>query len=129
LSPYEKYLQERIIRVDPAHGKLEAKFHAFLEGQGFRDLTRNVSGIDVAFTCPTRGAIIAELKPTKDGETRFAVRTAVGQILEYRHFVRPEAKPLIVLGSPPSTDDLSFLRTLGIACGWLADDKFDFAWV
>ncbi|NKM69371.1 hypothetical protein [Rhizobium laguerreae] len=129
MSAYKRYLRERIINIDPAHAELERKFRTFLAREGMRDLEKNSKGIDAAFTCPTRGAIIAELKPTKDGETRFAVRMAVGQILEYRHFVRPEAKPLIVLGSPPSTDDLSFLRTLDIACGWPSDDKFDFAWV
>ncbi|MFA1624617.1 hypothetical protein ACDY96_17865 [Rhizobium mongolense] len=129
MSPYEKYLRERIIRVDPAHGKLEQKFHAFLVSEGMTDLEKNSAGIDAAFTCPKRGRFIAELKPTKDGETRFAVRSAVGQILEYRHFLRPEAKPLIILGSAPTKDDLSFLRTLGIACGWLSDGRFDFVWL
>lgn len=129
MTPYEKYLEARIIRVDPAHGKLEQKFHAFLQNEGMIKLTKNINGIDVAFRCPERGDFIAELKPTKDGETRFAVRIAVGQILEYRHFYRPKAKPLIVLGSAPTTGDLSFLKTLGIACGWLSNDKFEFAWI
>lgn len=129
VDPYYRYIRERLISVDPAHGLMEKQFHNYLRQIGVKDLKTNQAGIDALFTHPRGDLCLAELKPTHEGETRFAIRMAVGQVLEYRHFVQPGSQPLIVTTSKPSEGERRFLRDLKIACSWMdSNGGFQFEW-
>lgn len=97
--------------------------------------TRNATEIQVGhFTDlilghPEKGLCIAELKPAKKGETKYAIRFAVGQVLEYRHFVAADAAMLVILGAKPNEAELDYLRAIGISCAWkIRQDTFEFSW-
>jgi hypothetical protein len=127
-KPYTRYLAERVITVNAEHGVLESEFHEYLTKIGATGISRNVAGIDISFRHPTAGDVIAELKPASRGETRFALRIAIGQVLEYRHFIKSHAHPMIVLGSKPLPKEVEFVTALGISCAWKAGQSFGLEW-
>ncbi|MES5097825.1 hypothetical protein ABUK73_06310 [Agrobacterium sp. BA1120] len=127
-KPYVRYLKEMAISVNALHGQLENEFCEYLVSKGATGVERNQSGMDVCFVDPQHGKIVAELKPASEGETKFAIRIAIGQVLEYRHFNRRDSHPIIVLGSKPRPKELEFVISLGISCGWKANDTFTIKW-
>lgn len=128
-DPYTRYILARTVRVDPQHSKLEKSFHAALDRSGATDLRPNVKGADLIFRHPEKGPCIADLKPAKEGETKYAIRFAVGQVLEYRHFIAADAAMLVVLGAKPNEAELDYLRAIGISCAWeIRKDTFEFSW-
>jgi hypothetical protein len=127
-KPYKKYLKERVVTVNALHGVLEKEFASYLSSIKATDIRRNVGGIDACFTLAKVGPVIAELKPASKDETRFALRIAIGQVLEYQYFLRPDAKPLIVLGYKPTPKEIKFAGSLGISCAWKTANSFEIAW-
>lgn len=128
-DPYTRYILARTVRVDPQHDKLEKSFHTALVRLGATELRPNVQGADLIFRHPGKGLCIAELKPAKEGETKYAIRFAVGQVLEYRHFVAAGAAMLVILGAKPNEAELDYLRAIGISCAWeIRKDTFEFSW-
>ncbi len=96
---YTRYIQKKEIRVTPEHHLLEKAFLAFLRTINATAISQNKNAVDVRFDLSSYGHIIAELKPAAPGLTKYPIRFAVGQVLEYRHFQSPNARPLIVLGA------------------------------
>ncbi|OWK22180.1 hypothetical protein AJ88_15700 [Mesorhizobium amorphae CCBAU 01583] len=116
------------IRVNPQHNRLEKAFAAFLSTVGALEIKGNVEAIDIRFNFPGHGNIIAELKPAEPGQTKYPIRFAVGQILEYRHFKCPDTHPMIVLGAEPRDSEIAFCHSLGISVAWKSADSFELRW-
>lgn len=127
-DPYTRYLRMKEIRVTPEHHLLEKAFLAFLETLGATAIVQNKNAIDVRFDLATRGHVIAELKPAVAGHTKYPIRFAVGQVLEYRHFQSPNAHPLVVLGAKPKPEEIKFCRSLGISLAWKTTEAFVIQW-
>ncbi|MBE0530532.1 MAG: hypothetical protein IH626_06850 [Rhodospirillales bacterium] len=127
-EPYLRYLNERVIKVDPKHADLEARFHAYLGSIGVCDILPNQDRIDLRFDHPEKGPVIAELKPAEPGETKYAIRFAIGQVLEYRHALHSKAMPMIILGAKPSDSERDFVGSLGIALAWPDRKSFKLDW-
>jgi hypothetical protein len=103
--------------VEPLHGRLQSRFVRFLSEQGIQ-ATHDAQGyIDVLYERNGQ-TVIAEVKPTENVDTRYAIRAAVGQLLEYRFIMgNPDARLEVVLGSEPEPAEKAFLVSLGM---WLA---------
>ncbi|UCI05209.1 hypothetical protein [Mesorhizobium sp. B1-1-8] len=127
-DPYTRYIQEKEIRVTPEHHLLEKAFLVFLRTLEATAIAQNKNAIDVRFELKTRGHIIAELKPAVAGQTKYPIRFAVGQVLEYRHFQTPNAHPLIVLGTKPKPEEIKFCQSLGISVAWKTTTSFVVQW-
>ena len=127
-DPYKRYIQDREISVTPHHHFLEMEFLDYLQKEGAQSITRNEKAIDMHFEFSPHGHVVAELKPAVDGETKYPIRFAIGQVLEYRHFQFPKAKPLIVLGAEPKMKEIEFCHSLGINLAWKTESSFSFAW-
>jgi hypothetical protein len=77
---------------------------------------------------------IAEFKIAYDGNTKAAVREALGQILEYNHYPgrNPAKAWFLVLDQKPCDDDRSFVESLRtnwrcpIYLGWQEESGFSF---
>jgi hypothetical protein len=128
-DPYMRYIQAKEIRVTPEHHLLEKAFLAFLVTLKATAIIQNKNAIDVSFDLKTRGHVIAELKPAEAGQTKYPIRFAVGQVLEYRHFQTPDAHPLIVLGAKPKPEEIKFCKSLGISVAWKTIRGFAVQWV
>ncbi|WP_162419764.1 hypothetical protein [Microvirga brassicacearum] len=117
---------------------------AFLPELNATAISPNSNAIDIRFNTPNHGDVIAELKPAVAGQTKYPIRFAVGQVLEYRHFQCPKAHPLIVLGAKPKAEEIEFCHAIGISVAWRhrtrsssdggvngqqSDERDDFRWM
>lgn len=68
--------------------------------------------------------VFAELKPTEVVPPRFAIRVAVGQLLEHRHRLNAKAKLIVVISTKPEEDDVSFVKSLGMGLSYWSGTKF-----
>lgn len=125
---YTRYIQKTEIRVTPEHHLLETAFLEFLRTQNATAISQNKRAIDVCFNLSSRGHIIAELKPADPGQTKYPIRFAVGQVLEYRYFQSPHAHPLVVLGAEPKNEEIEFCHSLGISVAWKTATSFILRW-
>lgn len=98
--------------AEPLHARLQAKYVKFLiqenispqENKNYVDITYNSNG----------ATVFAEVKPTDNIDTKYAIRAGIGQILEYRHYLSKKANLEIVLGSKPKKEEIKFVASLGI---------------
>lgn len=127
-DPYKRYIEDQEINVTPRHHLLETQFLKFLQRKGARSIICNEKAIDMHFEFSPHGHVVAELKPAEEGETKYPIRFAIGQVLEYCHFQFPKAKPLIVLGAEPKMKEIEFCHSLGINLAWKTESSFSFAW-
>lgn len=70
------------------------------------------------------GVVFAELKPTEIVPPRFAIRMAVGQLLEHRHRLNAKAKLVVVISTKPEASDVAFVTSLGIGLSYWSGSTF-----
>lgn len=111
ISAYQ-YWVEGNRNVEPHHALLQAKFVNHLTSNNL-SYQENVNYIDVKYQLNGIDVFV-EIKPTDKIQTKYAIRIAIGQILEYRYRINNQAILEIVLGSRPSNEEISFVNSLGI---------------
>ncbi len=120
-DPYVRYVQRQEITVTPRHHELQKLFKAHMETKGALKIRADQAGVDIQFRLDGHGHVLAEIKPCDKSDTRYAVRTAMGQLLDYqqRHTVK-SAELLVVLEAKPSDEDIDLALTngFGIAFKW-----------
>lgn len=126
-AAYMRYIKAMEVKVSPKHDRLQKAFVRFLKSVGAKKVREDKEYIDVQFSRDGKD-FIAEVKPSEDSATKYAIRSAVGQVLEYRFAKNQSAIPLIVLSSKPSSqDEIEFVKSLGIGVCWpkTNSDRFD----
>jgi len=119
-----EYWVEGKRNVEPLHAKLQAKFVQFLETQSIES-QENINCIDVQYN-QNGQVVFAEIKPTDNIETRYAIRCAVGQLLEYQFKYNRDAKLEIVLGRKPTEDEEKFVSSLGMLLSYYSGKDNNF---
>jgi hypothetical protein len=101
--------------IVPRHKKLCNDFIGWLDDTGRKVLGREKNRVDVEFKDGSNFCR-AELKTCYGITPRFALREALGQLLEYNYYGwRTTAdRWFIVLDLPPSEHDLEYVRTLSM---------------
>lgn len=127
---YMRYLKKYEGKVHPRHHILQRKFTEFLTSQNsdttfpttYRDDLRYQSGDDPP--------VMVEVKPTDTMNLRFAIRTAIGQLLDYRQSVQWKGHQLIVVGDEVlNADDLELAFANGFGLAWPDENVgFQFRW-
>lgn len=107
-----QYWVEGKRNVEPLHAKLQAKYVKYLNQNGLSYI-ENKNYVDVQYQYENQ-IIFSEIKPTENVETKYAIRAAIGQLLEYRFKLNPIARLEIVLGSKPTQEELNFILSLGM---------------
>ncbi len=109
-------------QYEPLHHELQARYVSFLKAQKFA-VTENQDYVDVRYA--DQGTIVfAELKPTEVVPPRFAIRVAVGQLLEHRHRLDANAKLIMVISTKPDQDEVSFVKSLGMGLSYWSGTTF-----
>ena len=115
-SENEYYVEFRtyIRKVKNLHNKLEKSFEKFLEEKDIR-FDANEGYIDFSLTIDNE-KYICELKPTQDvKDLKIALRTAIGQLIEYNYYYKKsKAKMIFVANHKPTPTQIGFLGKLGI---------------
>lgn len=122
---YLKYIRSQIMKVRAFHTELQRDFCSSANDLGFR--SSPVPGyrlVDLVGQHRDRGKTFIEVKPAAtESDARFAVRLALGQLLEYCWLEKQEnnneiTSRLIVLGCKPAEDVIAFAKSLNVGCAW-----------
>lgn len=129
-SAYSRYVREYEAIVNPRHNELQNRFKACLKKlfpdgvfpQSFRD--------DLRYIDDKGEDVMAEIKPTEPATVRFAIRAAIGQLLDYRQHQCWTGKQLIVVETEvKNADDRALAFDNGFGLAWPNEsDGFTFAW-
>lgn len=126
---YTRYAQAYEAFVSPRHAHLQDRFEAFLASTNPTvHVTPNLQGVDLRFQDNVRGLVLVEIKPCTDQDARYAIRTAMGQLMDYRQRVGGTPSLLIVIEVAPTEEDLSLATYNGFGLSYPLDDGFAVAW-
>lgn len=116
-DPYVQYVQAYEAWITPMHKNLQEKFERFLENNGATEVQPDVASVDLRYRDAQRGAVLVEVKPCERASARYAIRTAIGQLLDYRQRASGDESLLIVLEVKPDEEDrlLATSNDFGIA--------------
>lgn len=127
---YTRYVKRHEVQIGPRHNKLEKLFKDFL-----RRTIINVQFLptfcdDMRFADGKGENVMVEVKPTEASTIRFAIRTAMGQLLDYRQHQSWEGKQLIVLETEVTkADDKALALGNGFGLAWpLENGDFKVVW-
>nr|WP_287411908.1 hypothetical protein [Pseudodesulfovibrio sp.] len=105
--------------IHPYHANLQAKYVRHLKQAGFNP-KENKKHVDIQYHDKNGNLVYCEVKPTINVDSRYAIRFAVGQLLEYRFLHDNSAKLKIVINSKPAKKrELDFLKSLNIDIAYL----------
>jgi hypothetical protein len=125
---YSRYLQENEFQITPKHHHLQSAFEDFLGASGATGILPNLERVDLRYEDAEIGPVLVEVKPSDPATVRFAIRTAIGQLLDYRQKQAGDPKLLIVVGCKPSSQDLALANENGFGLAWRVDGGFETTW-
>lgn len=127
-SPYLRYVSQYEVTVNPKHSQLQNQFIQHLKSINIPQPKENKNYVDLQYKDPGRGLIFAEVKPCDVGNARFAIRTAIGQLLDYRHLSKKAASLLIVLDVVPKANHIDLALSNGFGIAHPDRSGFKFLW-
>lgn len=127
-DPVIRYMQEYELVVTPRHHILQEDFKAYLRDTGARAIKANVECVDLRFKHPERGSVLVEIKPTDPATVRYAVRTAIGQLLDYTQRAAGNPGLLIVVDDQPNDEDRQLALANGFGIAWRKKKSFNILW-
>lgn len=125
---YKRYMQENEIVVSPLHARLQGKFVKHLAEQPAADVRENIDRVDLRYRDSRRGPVLVEVKPTEPSTVRYAIRTAMGQLLDYRQHAQLNHALLIVVDDEPKDEDQKLALSNGFGLAWRSGQSFKYAW-
>lgn len=116
---YTKYIKQHEMQISPKHNELEKRFKTFLkqtiQGVQFLPAFRD----DMRYSDKQGNAVMVEIKPTETSTLRYAIRTAMGQLLDYRQQQCWKGMQLIVVETEVSkAEDRALALENGFGLGW-----------
>lgn len=127
-SAYIRYVAAYEARIAPRHTELQKKFADFLSKSGVKDIRPNVASVDVRYVNSDGGDVLAEVKPCDASNVRFAIRTAMGQLLDYSQRSKAKALLLIVIESKPAREDERLATCNGFGIAYPERASFKIIW-
>lgn len=127
---YRRYVREYEAEVHPLHDNLHKRFVAFLRKQHpkveFPPSVRD----DLRYAVRGKPQVMVEIKPANTATVRFAIRAAIGQLLDYRQHQGWKDRQMILVGAKVTrADDLSLALDNGFGLAWPVDgDCFEMRW-
>jgi hypothetical protein len=128
-DPYTRYVRTQEITVNPKHKKIQDCFADYIAANGGTAIVHDDDCVDIQFTLKDRGLVLAEVKPCNKSDARFAIRTAMGQLLDYQQ--RHQAKPinlLVVLEVKPTNDDIELALKNRFGVAYPRRNRFALEW-
>ncbi|MFJ6421740.1 MrcB family domain-containing protein [Streptomyces hydrogenans] len=115
-----------------SHEKLVEDFGRYVAGRGFTPITLRQHPKDLVLRQQEpsegqEGEWLVEAKIVRHGNPTVAVREALGQLFEYRHFLYAKQAPPFLVGlfSEEIGVYVSYLEENGIASVWRSDEGWD----
>jgi hypothetical protein len=128
-AAYQRYVTGYELEITPKHHELQKQFETWLAAAGADAIVSDKACVDLRFKLVERGTVLAEIKPCNDEDVRFAVRTALGQLLDYSQDVPGAPARLIVLGTKPTAQrDVSLATINGFGVAFPSANGFEIVW-
>lgn len=127
-DPYVRYVQAYEIEITPRHNELQARFETHLKKLGVGEMWPDVASVDLRYRDPNKGLVLAEVKPCDKGSVRYAIRTAIGQLFDYRQRTPEKASMLVVLDVKPNNTDKMLAISNGFAVAYPSQRGFQIVW-
>lgn len=119
-----RYMKEYEIIISPLHARLQGDFKAHFGRRRIHSVQENIACVDLRYRDPERGTVLVEVKPTEPS----TVRSAMGQLLDYRQRASGNPALLIVIDDAPSQEEIQLATSNGFGLSWRAGRGFDSAW-
>ena len=132
-TAYPRYTPAALRLISRMHAALSNNFKVWLQNTTGIHAQQEQQNIDATFeVCGKK--FLAEFKIAYLGNTKKAIREALGQILEYNHYPPNVSHDhwLLILDTVPCEEDRSFLSLLRkkvglpLTLGWKTDSAFEF---
>lgn len=125
---YRKYVEGYEAIIHPRHNVLQQQAMRWFKSHGATDVVADVGGVDFQYR-DSGGVVLVEVKPTEPGTTRFAIRTALGQLFDYRQRKNHNGRLLVVVEAPiDRVEDRELALTNGVGIAWPLAGKFEIFW-
>lgn len=132
-TAYPRYTPAAQRWIRREHVALSNHFKVWLENAHGARAAQEREQIDATFELGGK-RFLAEFKVVYSGNTRRAIREALGQILEYNHYPPRVSRDrwLLILDTAPCSEDIAFVRRLRemlglpLTLGWETDSGFVF---
>jgi hypothetical protein len=124
---YARYVESHEIEIPPAHNSLQERFERFIR-RTTTELRPNMGGIDLRYQDSTKGATFVEIKPCERANARYAIRAAIGQLLDYSQNASKPVSLLIVVGTKPRERDRILATSNGFGIAYPAKGSFEVLW-
>lgn len=115
-TAYSYSIEEGKRHVEPMHDRLQMKYQEHLRKRMLNDVSDiklNDNYVDIKYKENGR-EVFVEIKPTDKCKPKYAIRSAVGQLLEYQYKQNKKAILEIVISSKPTENDIAFVHHLNI---------------
>lgn len=128
-DPYQRYVAKYEVTIHPRHDKLQECFRKYLSEQyGEIDFPACVRD-DLRYIVKGSPGVMVEVKPTDPATLRYAIRSAIGQLLDYRQDQRWIGPQLIVVETEVTAeDDLRLAFDNGFGLAWPSKGGFKVRW-
>ena len=123
-----RYMKEYEIIVSPLHARLQSDFKAHLGRCRIEYIRENIACVDLQYRDRERGIVLVEVKPTEPATLRFAIRTAIGQLLDYHQRAAGDPALLIVVDDVPPQEEIQLALSNGFGLSWRKGRGFEFVW-
>lgn len=127
-DPYTRYMQAYEMKIDPRHNKLQGQFTDYLDTIGAKSVRANLDSVDLRYNDSKIGRVLVEVKPCEPASVRYAVRTAMGQLLDYRQRADATHAMLIVIEVEPKKEDKLLASANGFGVAYPAKGGFKIVW-
>jgi hypothetical protein len=127
-DPYVRYVSAYEAAISPRHDKLQQRFQKHLQTKGASELAPNQSRVDLRFRDAERGLVLTEIKPCDKATVRFAIRTAMGQLLDYRQKANRTCGLLVVVEVEPGRDEQTLATSNGFGIAFPKGREFEIVW-
>jgi hypothetical protein len=128
-DPYQRYVAKYEVTIHPRHDRLQERLKAYLTAQeGGIDFPPCVRD-DLRYVVKGNPGVMVEVKPTDRATLRYAIRAAIGQLLDYRQDQRWTGPQLIVVETEvKSQDDFKLAFDNGFGLAWPSSEGFTIRW-
>ena len=107
--------------IYPKHSILQDAFVSHLKSSGI-EYRQNINYIDLIYKDKNRTTLV-EVKPCAGVGTKYAIRMAIGQLLEYKYNFKDNMVQMhIVLDEKPTEEEIGFVKSIGMLLSYRTEE-------
>lgn len=122
-ASYTRYTLEYEAVIHPKHHDLQARFTQFVERKDASDIQPDLANVDLRFRSRSK-SVLVEVKPCEPANCRYAIRTAMGQLLDYDQRDEGKNTRMIVVGVRPGKEDIELATGNGFSIAYPSGKSF-----